>query len=316
MAISLLNRVFRRAHTGWSAIAIGNGGVGLAQVEFTGGMPRVVQCGFHPMPKVNSAALEKLASEYRLGRLPVTTLLATTEYQIMPVEAPNVPADELNSAIRWLIKDGLNFDVDAVTLDVIRIPSGQSREGQGQSYYAVAAPNDIIAKRTVLLEGARIPLRVIDVPEMAQRNLAALYEVAGEAVMLLIADSTGTALTVSSGGELYLSRHIAVGEYQLDDGNTYQRQLAWDALAREAQRSLEYFERQFELKIGKVLISLRSELYGREMLEEQLAIPVERVRLADVLDISAVATRLSNPEFAASMLLLIGAALRQERRVP
>lgn len=315
MALGILQRLFRRANTGWSAIAIGNGGVGLAQVEFTGGMPRVVQCGFHPMPKVNSAALEKLAGEHRLNRLPVTTLLATTEYQIMPVEAPNVPADELNSAIRWLIKDGLNFDVDAVTLDVIRIPSGHSREGQGQSYYAVAAPNDTIRKRTVLLESARIPLRVIDVPEMAQRNLATLYEVAGEAVMMLVADSSGTALTVSSGGELYLSRHIAVGEYQLDDGNPYQRQLAWDGLAREAQRSLEYFERQFELKVGKVMVSLRSELFGREMLEEQLGIPVERVRLADVLDISAVA-RLTNPEFAASMLLLIGAALRQERRVP
>ncbi|WP_035382764.1 hypothetical protein [Ferriphaselus sp. R-1] len=314
MAIGFLTRLFRRADSGWSAIGIGNGGVGVAQVEFTGGMPRVVQCGFHAIPKVNSAALEKLAGEHKLGRLPVTTLLGASEYQIMPVEAPNVPADELNSAVRWLIKDGLNFDVEAVTLDVIRIPSGHSREGQGQSYYAVAAPNETIRKRTVLLESARIPLRVIDVPEMAQRNLASLYETPGEAVMMLVADSSGTALTVSSGGELYLSRHISIGEYQLDDGNTYQRQHAWDELAREAQRSLEYFERQFELKIGKVMISLRSELYGREMLEEQLSVPVERVRLADVLDISAVA-RLSNPEFAASMLLLIGAALRQERRV-
>ncbi len=313
MAIGFLTRLFSRADTGWVAIGISGGGVSLAQVEFTGGMPRVVHCSYHPMPKVSSGALEKLAGEFRLSRQRVTTLLAANEYQIMPVEAPAVPADELNSAIRWLIKDGLNFDVDAVTLDVIRIPSGHSREGQGQSYYAVAAPNDTIRKRTTLLESARIPLRVIDVPEMAQRNLATLYESAGEAVMMLVADNSGTALTVSSDGELYLSRHVDIGVYKLDDGNTYQRQQAWDGLAREAQRSLEYFERQFELKVGKLVISLRGEMYGREMLEEQLGIPVERVRLADVLDISAV-PRLADPDFASTMLLLIGAALRQERR--
>ncbi|MDH4285307.1 MAG: agglutinin biogenesis protein MshI, partial [Gallionellaceae bacterium] len=50
-----------------------------------------------------------------------------------------------------------------------------------------------------------------------------------------------------------------------------------------------------------------------QQLAPALEIPVEQLDLSRVLDISAV-PELADSEFAAHMLLTLGAALRQERR--
>src|SRR5574340_425412 len=98
-------------------------------------------------------------------------LLAPGEYQILLVEAPNVPADEMKTAIRWKIKDSLSYHVDNATVDVLQIPASKSGPARAPSLYAIAAANDIIQKHMALFEQAKLKLDVIDVPEMAQRNI-------------------------------------------------------------------------------------------------------------------------------------------------
>lgn len=64
--------------------------------------PSVEQIGFHPCKRDGlPAALEKLSKELSLKRYACTTLLAPGEFQMMSVDAPNVPREELKAAIRW-----------------------------------------------------------------------------------------------------------------------------------------------------------------------------------------------------------------------
>ena len=42
------------------------------------------------------------------------------------VEAPSVPATEVKSAVRWELKDLLDYPVDAATVDVADVPKDQS----------------------------------------------------------------------------------------------------------------------------------------------------------------------------------------------
>jgi len=164
---------------GWTSVVLGSKGVYLAQAKYVGTRPQVTRCAFYPLEEVNSSALEKLRKEAQLEKARITTLLGANEYQLLMVEAPNVPVDELKASIRWKIKDSLNYHVDDATVDVLQIPSGKYGSERPQALYAVAASNETIRKRINLFDKARMELSVIDIAETAQRNIAALYETEG-----------------------------------------------------------------------------------------------------------------------------------------
>jgi len=314
MQIPLISSLFAAKSFGGdrAAIAFGAHGVYLAKVKFSGAMPHVVRCEYHETGTVSAAALEKLCRDAAVGGHHFTALLMPGEYQLLLVEAPNVPAEEMKTAIRWKIKDGLNYHVDNATVDVMQIPAGQPGSGRAQSLYAVAAANDIIQKRMALFEQAKIKLDVIDIPEMAQRNIAALFEQDDRALALLAFDDNGGLLTFTSGGELYLARRIEISAGQLQDANENLREQSRDRVELELQRSLDYFDRQFNhLPVDRILVSAPDGAGLVEFLAGMMGARVEKLDLALVMDIGA-APALADSEFAAYALPALGAALRRE----
>ena len=277
-------------------------------------MPRVVRCEYHETGTVSAATLEKLRREANLGSHDFTTLLAPGEYQILLVDAPNVPADELKAAIRWKIKDGLSYHIDDATVDVLQIPASKYGSDHAQSMYAIAAANDTIQKRIALFEQAKIELDVIDIPETAQRNIAALFEQEGRALALLAFDGNGGLLTFTLGGELFLARRIEISAEQLCDANENLREQYRGRVELELQRSLDYFGRQFNhMAVSRVLVSVSDDAGLVEFLAPVTDVKVEKLDLSQVMDISAVPA-LADSEFAANALPVLGAALRQEQR--
>lgn len=279
-------------------------------------MPHVVRCEYHDTGTISVSTLERLRREANLGGHHFTSLLAPGEYQILLVEAPNVPAEELKTAIRWKIKDSLNCHIDNATVDVLLIPASKSGPERAQSVYAVAAANDIIQKHMALFEQAKISVDVIDIPEMAQRNIAALFEQEDHALVLLAFDDNGGLLTFTSGGELYLARRIDINAGQLQDANENLREQCRDRVELELQRSLDYFDRQFNhLSVSRVLVSAPDSAGLVEYLASTMGTKVERLDLSQGMDISA-APALADSEFAAYALPTLGAALRREGSVP
>src|SRR5512135_2158110 len=95
---SLFNRSSRDA--GWVAVSLGNKGVYVAQAKYVGPRPQITKCAFYPANEVTSSTLERIRKDAQVEGGRYTTLLAANEYQLMMVEAPSVPADELKTAIR------------------------------------------------------------------------------------------------------------------------------------------------------------------------------------------------------------------------
>lgn len=300
--------------TGWFAVCLGAHGFYLAQVELGGTMPRVMRCEYHDTGSVSSAALEKLRRDANVNGHRFTTLLVPGEYQILMVEAPNVPAAELKTAIRWKIKDGLNFHVDDATVDVLQIPASKYGADRPSSLYAIAAANTTIQKRIELFEQAKLSLEVIDIPEAAQRNIAALFEQEERALALLAFNDEGGLLTFSSGGEMYLARRIEITAGQLCDADEDLRAQYRDRVELELQRSLDYFDRQFNhLPVSRVLVCASDDTRLVDFLASAIDAVVEKLDLSQVMDISAVPA-LGDSEFVANALPALGAALRQEKR--
>jgi MSHA biogenesis protein MshI len=317
MKLPLITTLFKAKNheAGWLAIGLGEHGVYLAKIKLVGARPCVVRCEYHETGPVSAAALEKLRREADIGNHDVATLLAPGEYQMLLVEAPNVPIDEMKTAVRWKIKDGLNYHIDDATVDMVRIPASKYASGRPQSLYAIAAANSIIQERIRLFEQAKIELDVIDIPEMAQRNIAALFDREDRALVVLAFDDYGGLMTFTAGGELYLSRRIEISAGQLQDANETLRQQYRDRVETELQRSLDYFDRQYDhLPVDMVLVCVPDNTGLVEFLTAELDAKVQKLDLSQVMDISAVPA-LADSEFVAHVLPTLGAALRQESRV-
>ena len=309
---SLFNRSSRE--TGWISVSFGNKGVYIAQAKYVGARPQVTRCAFYPANEVNSATLEKIRKEAQLEGGRYTTVLSSNEYQLLMVEAPSVPVDELKTAIRWKIKDSLSYHVDDATIDVLQIPAGKYGSDRPQSLYAVAASNETIRKRIALFEKARIDLAVIDIAETSQRNIAALFETEGRGLALLAFDDEGGLLTMTSEGELFLARRLDISLGQLTDADEGMRQQYQDRAELEVQRSLDYFDRQFHhIPLDRLLISVSAESTLVQSLSDNLDLQVGALDLAQGMDIVGV-PELADREFACYALRALGAALRQEKK--
>src|SRR2546430_1339270 len=166
-------------------------------------------------PSEQADSLQRETKEQGLARFMCTTLLEPADYQILLVEPPKVPADELKAAIRWRIKDLLEYHIDDATVDVFEVRAEGDTKGSARAMYAVATPNEVVQKRIALFQDARVPLKVIDIPEMAQRNVAALFESPDKATAMLAFSPWGGMLTISFRGELLLTRRLEVTSVQL-----------------------------------------------------------------------------------------------------
>lgn len=294
---------------------MGSKGIYLAQAQYVGERPQVTRCSFFPVEKVNTATLERIrkdSPELMGGRF--TTVLSPNEYQLMLVEAPNVPVDELKTAIRWKIKDSLSYHIDDATVDVLQIPANKYGSDRPQSLYAIAASNETIRKRISLFEKSRLDLEVIDIPEMAQRNIAALFETEGRGLALLSFNEDGGLLTMTCDGELFLARRIDISLGQLQDADESVRRQHHDRVELELQRSLDYFDRQFHhIQIERMLVSAPVELGLVSSISENLGIVVEALDLSQKMDITG-APELLEAEFTCHALLALGAALRLEKK--
>lgn len=299
---------------GWVAVGVAEHGIYLAQIRFVGTRPSVVRCEYHDTGDVTAEVLARVCDEADIGNHAFTTLLAPNQYQIALVEAPNVPVAELKTAIRWKIKDGLNYHIDDATVDVLQIPASRYGSDRPRNLYAITAQNTVVQQRIVLFEHAGLQLDVIDIQETAQRNIAALFEQEERALGLLVFDENGGLLTFTSGGELYLSRRIEISIGQLQDADERLRTQMRDRVELELQRSLDYFDRQFNyLPLSRVLICVPEDTGLVAYLSSNVEAKVEALDLSQVMDISAVPA-LADGEFAAHALATLGAALREESK--
>ena len=294
---------------GWLAIAMQPGELHYAHgIGGERGQCTIDRCGTQAVE--NDRQLERVAKELGFGRHQCLAVLPAADYQMLLVEAPNVPALELKTAVRWRIKDLLDYHVQDATIDVLDIPAESGGSARAHSMYAIAARNDVIQACVDRFSAARIPLSVIDIAETAQRNIATLIEPPERGVALLYVDRAQSLLTVSFRGELYLARRIDLGLDQLDapGGEGPNR------LLLELQRSLDHLDRQFPFAApAKVVLAPMPDETGlREHLAANLDLPVEELRLADILQLAPdVALQ---GDLAWRLFHVIGAALRYEAK--
>jgi MSHA biogenesis protein MshI len=146
-----------------------------------------------------------------LGNRKAVVMLSTEQCMLLQIPAPSVPAEEMRSAVRYQIRDMVDVHIDDLTLDVLLVGDGQDKSA-GQ-VFVVAATNAVVRDAMQLAQAMEWDCSVIDVQEMAQRNLQTAWaQSAGHAdratAALMIVNDKQALLTISAREELYYSRRL------------------------------------------------------------------------------------------------------------
>ena len=315
MLSSLFGRLGGRAGSaGWLAVELGAHTASFAHVVPNGARPVVEFVEERPWDPASPKSLAQAARDLGVKRFQCTTLLRPEDYQILLVEAPAVKPEELKSAVRWRIKDMIDYHVDDATIDVLDVPTPGSGGQRGRYMYTVAARNSAIRETIDRFATGGLPLSVIDIPDTAQRNLAAYFETDQRGVLALTFDAQGGLLTVTFGGELYLTRRVESSSAHLATGGELGLRL-FERVLVETQRSLDHCERTYPfISMGRVLVSpFPGAGPLREYLAANLYLPVESLDLGRVASLPAAAAGWTD-EDRVKWLKLIGAGLRVESK--
>lgn len=307
-----------RRKPGWLAIIPQGGEITLAHVvRRRDARPEVRLLDRFAVEGSELAALKRLRTARSLKTYACTTLMNDGEYSLIQTDAPQVPPEERKEALRWAIKEMVAYPVESACLDVLDIPSTGLPPGRSAGVMVVSAAEPSVRSRVAPFEAAKVPLAAVDIPELAQRNVAALLEDENRGLAFLRVDESGMMLTLTFHSELIAVRRGEMNTQQLNGGDPELRARVMERLVLEVQRSLDNFDRQYShIPISKVVLASYPavESLANELIES-IYVPVRELDLAAVIDFPAI-PELRNPQLQARNLLAIGAALRTDGAAP
>ncbi|WP_404368069.1 biogenesis protein MshI [Marinobacter sp.] len=275
--MSLLKWLFRRsAGKGRVCLEVRADGIGWSAV--LSAPEKQASFGFlQCTPAGRREALSQLVTERDWSGFKATLVLPLDQYSVFQLERPSELADtELASALRWKLKDLLDYSPSDAVCDVFPFPSDASR-GRGDLINVVAARKSMASELADLVSEANLELDRIDIAELALRNFAASLDPQGRGVALVHLRDRYGQMVVCKGPVLYLSRRLDVTSDDLRDASRQEN--AVQSLALEAQRSLDYFESQ----LGQVppraihLVARDAMLPLSSMLSAYMAPSVEQI---------------------------------------
>ncbi len=275
------------------------------------GLPILEFCEYLPVKSdaEQGDLLAGLVEKKKLGKIRCISLMGSDAYHLLMVEAPEVPREELQEAMRWRIKDLINFPVEQAVIDVFDIPDQKS---SGDMMYVVVAKEEDIAHRARMLLDAGFNLEMIDIMELAMKNVASLLPEDEHGVALVWLGLYSGSITLTKKGVLYFTRHLGGAEKLFDElyseSITAEMEGWLDTVVIEIQRTLDFYESQYgEPPVaGVVLVPLIKPIEGvAEYLASQLGIKVGYLDLEQLVEMNVAI----DDDTVALCLPAIGAAL-------
>jgi len=189
-------------------------------------------------------------SDMDLGRTPVSTVLAEDAYQLQLVEMPNVPAEERLQALRWRLKDLIDYPVEEAVVELLEMPR-HANSATTPVDYAVVTRRDEVLRQIELMKQAGLDMDVIDIPELCIRNIAVLLPQDEDGVAFLHFAKDCGYLTITRKGILHMTRRLETGwrELTADETDDFTLQECVAGMSLEIQRSLDYYESHYDLSL-------------------------------------------------------------------
>lgn len=294
-------------------------GTAIVRIRNSGSAKSSLQsCVFEPAVSDQMGVNGEHLKSRNLDKQTCSTLLNIGEYHLLVVDAPEVPPQELRAAVRWKIRDLIDFNIDDAVLDVFDAPPG-GPAGTVKQMYVVVAKNATIRDRIDKLEQNGVNLKIVDIPELAMRNLAARLPEDQFGLVTLFFSQQQCLITLTHTGILFLTRSVDFKYGEFNDSSNNSAEFS-NRLALEIQRSLDYYEQHYHQAAIQTIAILPPpvNLDGLDSaLQQRLGLTIRSITLDDVFNTdheSDNSDQALDIESAATCMLAVGCALRTETR--
>jgi len=312
----------KKQANGLTAVSITDVGVAISRINRDDVRKPILDlCLFEPLsdPAEVRVMLDRVIQENALDGERCSIVIPNANHSLLLIEAPDVQATELKAAVRWRIKDLIDFHIDDAVIDVFEIPEQDVAPGRARLMYAVAARASALNSQIEILQDSAFDLEIVEIPELAIRNITALLDEDVRGVATLYFNNEGGVITLTRQGSLYLSRNIDIGISQFSvpgsmEGELHpQVQQSLDKVVLEVQRSLDYYESHFsQPPITQLLVApLAEEVPGMlTYLSSNLGLATRMIDINDIVE-CAVPIDMATQ---ANSFTAIGAALRYQQK--
>jgi MSHA biogenesis protein MshI len=225
-----------------SGLSFLDDGIAFALVSHEHTTPTILHSEFIACPSSEfDMVLAKLSKQHNLDIHRCNVVLQPSEYQIVPVEKPDVSDEELSSAIKWRIKDLIDYHIDDTVVELL---SSSSENLNSNTIEVVVTKTSKIQRIVNLLRSANINLSSIDIAELAARNIGHQLKPDLNSYALLNLWENTSRISVYLNNDLYLSRISSIGLNTIGHVSEDEQSSIniIDTMALELQRTYDYFE--------------------------------------------------------------------------
>ena len=162
-------------------------------------------------------------------------ILAPNLYQLVLMDALNVPEAEMAKALKWNLKGLIEYPLDDIAMDAFLVPPHGVSNQQKKAFVAVT-PLSKLREKLALFDAAYLSIAEVSIAALALKNLCTLIPDFNEGVSLVMSlDQDHCQLHVFYQNALYLVRALPVSATLLRDNPAHQ-----EATLLEIQRSTDY----------------------------------------------------------------------------
>ncbi len=215
-------------------------------------------------------------------------VLPADQYRLLTIDRPAVPESELGSAIRWQIKDQIDFDLEDAVIEHFAFPKGLPGSNQ---IYVVVAHRKTIENIVSLTKAADLELAAIDISELALGNVILPQLQEGQNIAFIAEHPGGLSVNCYYGEEFVFTRwlpDVYLPRSKSDDALTLDLDIDHqddnDRLLLEIQRTLDYYEGQISRQaVTRLVIPALGEQTDStvELLGNNLGLTVDVLSLED-----------------------------------
>lgn len=181
------------------------------------------------------AALELWLQDHVAHGMPTVLVLDDDDYELLLVEAPNVPDEELSAAIEFRIGDLLAQPIEETAIQAMRLPDDAYR-GRMSMAHVIASANDTVRAWVDWAEKLHLKVVNITVPELSLLNVLALNSINQGIALLELGPKQGC-IRLYQDGALYLTRQVEMGIDALDIQDDTENQT--ETISQEASVNVE-----------------------------------------------------------------------------
>ena len=176
-------------------------------------------------------------------------------YQVLQIEKPNVPEDEIEGAIPWLVKDLVSVPQEKIVCDYylspVKIPM------QPEKVTIVVSNLDLIESLVSTVSHAGMALRGICAQEFCLPQLCGYTE--HPVLVLTQLERQEPCVQIIKGGQVHFSRWLRGFSRICDYSEEEIRAGLAESIGLEIQRSMDYYQSQLKQgQIKEMLIELDS----------------------------------------------------------